>query len=134
MNYCYNYTSLKKRDKKLYSISGTTISQTGISIKFLIVSLSTIAVFQVFGILICIIAGENLYSPIGKNGIDLTFLILMIAIPFGISCMLYFIKIHSYTLMEYVFAYFKKKNTIDEQGRVISKTKYTSKTFVENIF
>ena len=133
MHITYNYTELKKRDKKIYSISGTTISQTGISVNFIKIWGICLGLFQIIGIIICLIKGEFLYSPFNGVEFNPNFLIIMVGIPTGIAFLLYYTKIQTYTLIEYLIGYFKKKITINETGRQIRHIRYKIKSLVENV-
>ena len=134
MHIAYNYTELKKRDKKIYSISGTTISQTGMSVNFIKIWGICFILFQIIGGIICLIKGELLYVPFRNGELKPNFLIIMILIPSALSALLHYVKIQTYRLIDYLIGYFKKKATINEMGRPIRHIKYKQKTLVENVF
>mgnify|MGYP000890754062 CR=1 FL=1 len=135
MRKTYNYTKIKERDSKIYEISGTTISTTGISVNYLKIFSIVFVIFNIFGVLLCLIKGENLYMPIKSSITDIKpgFLFLMVGGPIGISSLLKYKKIQNYSLLEYLIAYFKKKEAIDIKKNKLSAMKYKQKTFIENI-
>ena len=130
----YNYSDLKIREKRIYSISGTKISSNGITISFIKVAAICLAIFNFIGIMICLIFGQFFYFPFDIYfNFNPTFLFLFIGIPMGLACALQYIRIQSYRLVEYLIAYFKPKTVINQQGIKIKLIKYKQKGFVENI-
>ena len=103
----YNYTSLKQRDTKIYSVGGHSFG-SGISVDFLkIVGPSTL-LFIILGCIISIPFHINFFNVIGEHfvpGFTLTFIVLGV----GIGCGLYYIQFGGYRLYEYFFAYLKPK-------------------------
>lgn len=97
--YIYNYSALKQRDKKVYSVGGTRVSDTGISTTFLKLVVPSFLVFTIIGIFPAAI--------LSSWKVLLFFAILGIALGFA----LWYIKIESYRLYQYLFAYLKPKKT-----------------------
>ena len=97
--YIYNYSALKKRDKKVYSVGGTRVSNTGISTTFLKLVIPSFLVFTLIGLIPAAI--------FGSLKVLVFFAILGIAAGFA----LWYIKIESYRLYQYLIAYFKPKKT-----------------------
>lgn len=124
----YNYTSLKKRDKKVYSVAGANISQTGISTSFLkVVAPCTLATTLV-GVIICVLLNKNFFYPLGE---DFSFPFVLFFIGSGLSAGLagWYIKVESYRLYEYVRAYIKPKKTYHtENSRNREFSLYSIKT------
>lgn len=136
MKRTYNYTEIKTRDAKLYEISGSTISTTGVSIEYIKILIVTFIVFNLVGIAICILGGKNYYNPIVTTpslNLKLGFLIVMVGGPLGVSLALKYIKIQNYTLLEFLISYLKKKEEIDIKMNKIKCMRYKQKGFVENV-
>ena len=106
----YNYSSLKKRDAKVYSVAGTKVSSTGISTKFLTVVGPSFLFGLLLGILIVVISGHNFYNPLGPD-FSVPFIVFTLGGGLGMGLALWYIKIDSYRLYEYLVAYFKPKKT-----------------------
>ena len=106
----WNYSSLRRREKKIYSLAGTQISSTGISVSFL----KIVAPFAIFtaliGIIICVILQKNLMFPLDKD-FNFTFTIISIGSGTGVGLALWYIKVQTYRLYEYLIAYLRPKYT-----------------------
>lgn len=133
-NLSYNYSSVKQRDRRLYSVSGTKISDTGLSFGLLKIMGVTVGIMNIIGIAICMIAGKNLYNPFHGNKIDPTFVMVIEGLGIGMACALWFIKVQNYRLVEFLGALIKPKYTYDELGKKIQLKKITSDTFIERGF
>ena len=104
----FNYTTLMTRETKIYSFGGTTISPTGIGVDFLKIAAPTTILGLVIGILIISITGKNYYDPFGGN-FNIYFVIATLGGGFGIGWGLWNIRVQSYRLFEYLYAYIKPK-------------------------
>lgn len=130
----YNYTNIKIREKRVYSISGTKISSFGVTTSFLKVFSVVFTIFNIIGIFLCFKANKFLYNPIISSvEVDFTFLMIFIALPFGISILLNNTKIQNYKLIDYIFMYLKPKETYDIDGRKVKFIKYSVDSFVEKV-
>lgn len=134
----YNYTSIKNRESRIYSISSgaghTVISQSGIEVNFLKILVPLLFIFNIFGIIICIKAGKLYYIPIDFNGNSRAlFDIIFIGIPFSISFALQYIKISSYGLLDYLIAYFRPKHSFSQNGEIIKQENYLIDSIVEKV-
>lgn len=122
----YNFSSLKTRDKKVYSIGGTHVSDTGISTSFLKVVGPAAAVILTLSIIICVILKKNFFNPLGPN-FSFSYVIITLALGIGIGCALWYIKIEQYRLYEYLFAYLKPKkmyHTLNTRNQEIKLSKH----------
>lgn len=136
-SFSYNYSSVKQRDRRLYSVSGTKISDTGLSYGFLKILGVTAAVTNIIGIIISILVTNTpfgLFNPFRNDTIDPTFIAIIEGGAFGITSALWYIKIQNYRLIEFLTALMKPKYTYNEMGRRINLKKITTNTFVERGF
>jgi len=130
----YNYTKIRKREKRIYSIAGTKISSSGLKTSFLQTAGVCFAVFNVVGVLICVFTGEFLYNPI-KSATDfsLTFPMVFLVGPFALAAALNSLKVQNYKLVEFLMIYFKPKYTYDHNGRVVRFSKVGTDCLVEKV-
>lgn len=104
----FNYTSLVKRDQKIYEFGGTTISQSGISVSWLTVVAPTTVLGILVGILICVITGRNYFNPLQPYFSE-WFIILTVGSGFGLGQLLYHVRVQNYRLYEWLFAVLRPK-------------------------
>lgn len=131
----FNYTKVKKRDKKLYSLFNTTISRSGWSVSTLQTCLFILAIFSVFGIAFCLITGTFWYNPISfaNNSSAGYFYMFFVFLPIFIGIMLNSCKIQNYKAIDYLKMYFIPKIPIDQDGKRIKLYGYSTDTFIEKI-
>lgn len=82
-----NFSSIQNRVKRLYSVEGLKVSESGIQTGFLKTASISVGIATVFGVIICIIGGEVYYNPL-RNGLDdinPAFLIFFVGAPIGLS-------------------------------------------------
>lgn len=129
----FNYSSLQKRDTKIYNIGGYNIAG-GFSVEFLkVVGPVALAIILV-GLIISIPFGIDFINPLSKNfvaGYTVTWLILGI----GIGCGLWYIQFSGYRLYQYLVAYFKPKKVYmnDFRHTECKLTDIKFRAFVKNI-
>ena len=106
----YNFSSLRRREKKIYSVAGTQISSTGIGVTFLKVVAPCTLITTLLGVIICVIFGKNFFNPLGDyfNG---KFAVFSIGSGVGIGLAGWYIRVQTYRLYEYLLAYLKPKKT-----------------------
>ena len=129
----YNYTSLKSHDTKIYSVAGTQVSSMGISVAWLKVVGSGFAVGTLIGILIAVVTRINFYNPVGDH-FSLWYIALTSGGGLGIGCALWYIKIETYRLIEYLIAYFKPKKTyhnLNTRNKEFKLYKLTTKGIIQ---
>lgn len=83
----HNFSSIQNRVKRLYSVEGLKVSESGIQTGFLKTASIAVGVATVIGVIICFIGGEFYYNPL-INGIDEmnpAFLIFFVGAPIGLS-------------------------------------------------
>lgn len=129
----YNYTRVKRRDKRVYSLFNTTVSKSGWSVNTLIISGLLLAIFGVFGIIFCIITKMNWYSPfsIAKSSLVGYFYLVFVFAPIGIGITLNSYKIQGYKSIDFLIMYFSPKKALNQNGKIIKLTGYNMNTFVE---
>ena len=108
--YLYNYSGLRAREKKIYSVAGTQISATGISVDFLKVVLPCALFTTLIGVVICFIARQNFFNVLNGSK-NVKFLIGSVGSGVCLGLALWYIRVESYRLYEYLIAYLKPKKT-----------------------
>lgn len=131
----FNYTRVKRRDKKIYSLFNTPVSKTGISMKILYTCLGCLAIFNIFGILFCIMTGKIWYNPLMLAQTSATgyFYIVFIMLPIGIGIALNTLKVQNYKLIDYLKIYFTPKIPLDQNGKKLKIDGYNIDTFIEDL-
>lgn len=105
----WNYTALKQRDKKIYSIGGSKISSTGISISWLKIVAPCTLLTTILGVIIAALIGKmGFYRPLSGE-FNLTYVLLSVCSGLGLGLALWYVKLESYRLYEYLYAYFRPK-------------------------
>jgi len=129
----YNYSSLRTRETKLYSVGGYNMSG-GLSIEFLKVTGPVAVIIIAIGFALSFVFGINFYNPMDptfKLPYTLTWLILGIAI----GCALWFVRFAGYRLYQYLLAYIRPKKAYRSDFK-IKEYKFHSikvKSIVKNI-
>ena len=129
----YNYSSLQRREAKIYNIGGYNISG-GLSIEFLKVVAPVALVIVLIGFLLSLVLGISFFDPFDENfsaKYTLTFIVLGIAVGMG----LWKIQFAGYRLYQYLGAYFKPKKVYsgDFKNTEYVLHNYKIKTFIKNI-
>lgn len=130
----YNYSSLKKRDTKLYNVGGYNIAG-GFSVAFLKVVAPVFLIGIVIGVILGLPFGINFFNPFSEHFVwQWTVFWLVIGILVG--CGLWYIQFAGYRLYQYLIAYFKPKKVYinDNRNTEFKLTNITIKTFVKSIF
>lgn len=135
MKVANNYSDIRNRDKKLYTISGTKISSTGISYAFIKIFSALFVTLNAVGIMICMVMGEIYYIPINSDAeVQLGFDMFFLGSPFILTFILMYTKVQKYTLFEFLVAYFKPKRVRDQNGKIVKYVKYKQDTIFERVF
>lgn len=132
----FNFSGLRSRDKKIYSFGGAKISSTGISTNFLKIVTPVAGVFLLLGIIIQTILGKNFFNPFGPD-FSMTYVVIFLGGGIGLGCALWYIKLESYRLYEYLLAYFRPKKTmhnLNTRNKEVTLTKYKAKGIVKSDF
>lgn len=131
----YNYTKVKRREKKLYSLFNTTISRSGWSVNTLKTCAIFLAIFSVFGVAFCLITGTFWYNPISiaESSSAGYFYMVFIFTPIGIGIMLNSCKIQNYKAVDYLKIYFIPRIPLNQDGKRIKLVGYKQNTFIEKI-
>lgn len=130
-----NYTSIKKREKRLYSAFNTTVSQTGIAFKTIQTSGVFLFIFGIFGLLFCMITGTFWYNPLSLAGSSSAgyFYIIFVFAPVVLGVTVNTVKVQNYKLIDYLKIYFTPKIPVDQDGKKIKVQGYIQEGFVEII-
>ena len=129
----YNYTSLQKRDTKIYNVGGYNIAG-GMSVEFLKVVGPVTILGIILGVIVANIFGLNYFNPIAEN-FNFTFTLIWTGISVGAGCALWYIPIAGYRLYQYLGAYFKPKKVYMNDFRhtqfILSNIKI--RAFIKNL-
>lgn len=129
----YNYTSLQKRDTKIYNVGGYSIAG-GMSVEFLKVVGPVSIIGILIGAIIAAIFGLNFINPLAAN-FNFKYTLLCIFLSIGSGCALWYVPIAGYRLYQYLGAYFKPKKVYmnDFKHTQFVLTNIKMKTFVKNL-
>lgn len=130
----YNFSSLEKREAKLYSISDVNISAKGIPYMAIGLATGCLAISLVVHYFIGQIIGVNYMSPVNfskmePNNIQIIF-IWILPIVFGAS--LYYIEIQNFKLFQFLLLLIIPRRTLNAQGKAFRRSKVTFNAFLEN--
>ena len=127
----YNFSKLRSREKRVYSISDVTISSAGIPVKFLIILLCVTVGLLVFNALICWRTGFWYIVPLDKSGISSAAIFIDVGIPIVISYTLYSVKVSGYRLVDIILLYLRPRAEISISGEKIVHSRVTFDAFLE---
>ena len=129
----YNYSSLQKRDTKIYNVGGYNIAG-GFSVEFLkVVGPVTIVVIAI-GAILGLPFGISFFNPFGGH-FKPAWTIFWLVAGIGAGCALWYIQFAGYRLYQYLAAYFKPKKVYmnDFKHSEFKLTDIKIKAFVKNI-
>lgn len=128
----FNYTHIKRREKRLYSVFNTNISKTGIVTNMLLTMVVLVAIFSIPGLIFCKITGKLWYNPLlfTENGAVGYFYLFFVGLPIAISIALFNVKIQSYRLLDYLKIYFSPKVPLNQFGKPIKTESYKMDIFI----
>ena len=131
----YNYTRVKKREKKTYSIFDTTVSSNGFSVRTVKTCTAMLFLFALVGVPFCLISGTFWYNPIHiLEGTSAGyFYFVFIFAPIGLGIALNSTKIQNYKAIDYLKIYFAPKAPLNQEGKKIKTDEFKIDTFVERI-
>lgn len=129
----YNYSSLQKRDTKIYNVGGYNIAG-GFSVEFLKVVAPVAIGIIAIGAILGIPFGISFFNPFGGH-FKPAWTIFWTAIGIGAGCALWYIQFAGYRLYQYLAAYFKPKKVYmnDFKHSEFHLTDIKFKGFVKNI-
>lgn len=131
----YNYTKVKRREKKVYSLFNTNISKSGISLNTVYTCLALLAIFAIFGVAYCVATDTFWYNPINivKTSSAGYFYLIFIFTPIGIGVFLNSFKVENYTALDYLKIYFTPRVPLDQNGKRVKLYGYKIDAFVERM-
>lgn len=112
----YNYSSLKKRDTKIYDVGGYKMAG-GFSVEFLKVTGPVALIIIAIGFVLSLVFGISFFNPFDETfqlWYTLTFLIVGIAV----GCGMWYIQFAGYRLYQYLLAYIKPKKVYSNDFRL----------------
>ena len=127
----FNFSKLNSREKKIYTFGDINLSKSGIDSRFLIISAILVAVSLMINGIIAALIGDVYFSPFKGSDIDVMPLMLVLGIPIGLASALFYIKLNSYRLIDFLIIYFSPKKTIDTSGKQVEVISYKYDAFLE---
>lgn len=129
----WNYTSLRTRDSKIYSVGGHAISG-GISIEFLKVTAPVAIIFIIIGALLGAIFGISFFN-VFSDKFHMWWTIIWTGLGIGVGCGLWHIQFAGYRLYQYLIAYFQPKKVYmnDWRHTEFKLHNFSIKTLVRHI-
>lgn len=129
----WNYTTLRTRDSKIYSVGGHSISG-GISIEFLKVTAPVAIIFIIVGALLGAIFGISFFNVFSEK-FHKWWTVVWAGSGIGIGCGLWYIQFAGYRLYQYLIAYFKPKKVYmnDWRHTEFKLHNFSIKTLVRHI-
>ena len=110
----FNYSALNDEEDKIYALGGTKISSTGISLLSIKVigSIASIGIIQF--ILICVLTKKQYWNPLTDWRWPV--FILTIGLWLGIGCILFYVRISTYRLYQWLYGRLKPKYIYNNEG------------------
>lgn len=130
----YNYTKVKKREKRMYAFSDISFGKTGVSKSFIIAFLLSFMIVLIIYYILATQFGLTWHNPLVDLVTSIYFYFIFIGIPFGLALILVSVKIQDYSLIEYLLAHIAPKKSYDQNGRVVEHSNYNVSTLFMNIF
>ena len=131
----YNYSSLQKRETKIYAIGGTGIPG-GLSVNFIKIVGPVALAFIILGAILSAIFGINMFNPFGEKW-NWAWLIAWAAAGLIIGFSLWNIQFSGYRLYQYLIAYLKPKkvytNDFNIRNREFKFTNIKIKSIIKQI-
>lgn len=129
----HNYSSLQKRDTKIYNVGGYNIAG-GFSVEFLKVVAPVLIVTIIAGFILSLFLGISFFNPFSDN-FKLPYTLITIGIGIALGCALWYIQFAGYRLYEYLGAYLKPKKVYvnDFKHSEYKLNDIKIKSFVKNI-
>ena len=128
----YNYTTLRKRDAKIYNVGGYDIAG-GMSVEFL----KVVGPFGFIGIVLGCVLGMifniSFFNPFAER-FYWQYTVFWLILGFGSGCILWYVQFAGYRLYQYLSAYLKPKKVYmnDFKHSVFKLSNIKIKTFVKN--
>lgn len=131
----FNYTGIKRREKRIYSFFNTNISKTGIVANTVITSATLVGIFGIFGLLFCWLTGTFWYNPLtlattSKAGY---FYLVFVFTPISIGIFVNSVKFQNYKLIDFLKIYFTPKIALNQDGKKVKIDKYSVEAYIERI-
>lgn len=131
----YNYTKVKRREKRLYMIFNTTISKQGIVTKTIYTCIIMVAIFALPGLLLCKLTGTFWYNPIlfVDNTTVGYFYMGFVVLPICIGVVLNNYKVQNYKLLDFLKMYILPKPIVNHEGKIVKLEKIKINGFIDKI-
>lgn len=131
----WNYTSVVRRQKRIYSFFDFNLSRDGISLDVVITAGLLIVLFTIPGLIVCKVTDTIWYNPImlAKSTFCGYFWLIFIGAPIGLGVFLHTFKIQNYVLIDYLKIYFRPRHALNKFGKRLTMHSYKINSFVEKI-
>ena len=131
----YSYTKIQRREKRVYSLFNTTISQQGLSMGMIKCAGGALAVGTLLGLLFCAFTGTMWYNPVHfvENSNSGYFFIVFVGVPIAIGIALNSYKIQNYRAVDYLKLYLQPKQPLNQDGKRVKLVGFHVKGFVERL-
>lgn len=129
-----NYTKVRRREKRFYSIYDTKISETGILRGSIALAALMMLPFNLIGLIFCNITGTFWYNPflfIERPNETGYFYIFAFALPIIAGFTLNQKKIQGYKAWDYLKMYFMPKVPVNQNGERITIEGYELNTEIQ---
>lgn len=103
----YNYSSLKKRDTKIYDVGGYKMAG-GFSVEFLKVTGPVALIIIAIGFVLSLVFGISFFNPFDET-FQLWYTLTFLVVGIAVGCGMWYIQFAGYRLYQYLLAYIKPK-------------------------
>ena len=112
----YNYTSLKNRETKIYSVGGQNFAG-GISVEFLKVTGPVALAIIAVGVVLSFVLGFSFMNPFADN-FHAWYTIVWLGLGIGTGCAMWYVQFAGYRLYQYLGAYLKPKKVYTNDFKI----------------
>lgn len=112
----YNYSSLKKRDTKIYDVGGYKMAG-GFSVEFLKVTGPVALIIIAIGFVLSLVFGINFFNPFDET-FQLWYTLTFLVVGIAVGCGMWYIQFAGYRLYQYLLAYIKPKKVYSNDFRL----------------
>lgn len=112
----YNYSSLKKRDTKIYDVGGYKMAG-GFSVEFLKVTGPVALIIIAIGFVLSLVFGISFFNPFDET-FQLWYTLTFLVVGIAVGCGMWYIQFAGYRLYQYLLAYIKPKKVYSNDFRL----------------
>ena len=112
----YNYSSLKKRDTKIYDVGGYKMAG-GFSVEFLKVTGPVALIIIAIGFVLSLVFGISFFFSFDET-FQLWYTLTFLVVGIAVGCGMWYIQFAGYRLYQYLLAYIKPKKVYSNDFRL----------------